>query len=386
METQVLEAKLGEILTQIKDHKAKCDERDAKFIEKLDALQKQADALDIKIAERHTAVPETKSLEDTLKEDKNLTHFLDVKQGTVKFTISGKHYQNWLEQKTTIDRPTVGFPTPGVLQIERTPGIVLEARQTLTMRNILSARPTSLGMIDFVKVNSAQAAASMQTEASAKVENALTFTTGSQKVETVASWIPATRQVLDDWSELMGAIDNALRYAVNQREDIELLFGNNVSPDLNGLYTAATAYDTSMLTALLGWNKADVISGAIQQIQIAKEIQPTFVVLHPTDYWQIIRTKDLNKDYLFGRNGMVDPFWGLTPFVTTFMTAGQFLIGSGSPVAAEIRDRMSMEVAISTEHASYFIQNMVAIRAEKRLALVIYRPGSFIKGTFNTSP
>jgi hypothetical protein len=29
---------------------------------------------------------------------------------------------------------------------------------------------------------------------------------------------------------------------------------------------------------------------------------------------------------------------------------------------------------------------MVAIRAEKRLALVVYRPASYIKGTFTTSP
>lgn len=395
MEFKDLEIKLGEILTKIKEHKEKGDEEFKKLgtmqtetKEKLDALQRQADALDIKIAERHTAQTETKSLLQTVKENPAVAHFLEVKQGTVKFMIEGRHYRDFIERKTTIDRAAVGFPTPGVLQMDRTPGIVLEARATLHMRNLLPSRPTSLGMIDFVKVNSAQSAASMQTESSAKAENALTFTADSEKVETIASWIPASRQVLDDWSELMGAIDNALRFAVAQREDAELLFGNGNSPDLNGVYTQATAFDTSsaILTPGLGWNKSDVISGAIQQIQIANEVAPTFVVLHPTDMWQILRTKDTNKDYIFGRNGMVDPFWGLTPYPTTMMTSGQFLVGSGSPVAAEIRDRMGIEIAISTEHASYFIQNMVAIRAEQREALVVYRPGSFIKGTFNTSP
>jgi hypothetical protein len=39
-----------------------------------------------------------------------------------------------------------------------------------------------------------------------------------------------------------------------------------------------------------------------------------------------------------------------------------------------------------TEHASIFMQNLIAIRAEKRLALITIRFGSFISGTFSTSP
>lgn len=67
---------------------------------------------------------------------------------------------------------------------------------------------------------------------------------------------------------------------------------------------------------------------------------------------------------------------------TTSITPGTFLVGSGSPVASEIRDRMELQIEGSTEHASYFIQNLIAIRGEKRLALVVKRPGSHITGSF----
>ena len=77
---------------------------------------------------------------------------------------------------------------------------------------------------------------------------------------------------------------------------------------------------------------------------------------------------------------------GLTPIRTTKMGAGNFLVGSGNPVASEIRDRMGMELAISTEHSTFFTENKIAIRAEKRVALVVYRPASFIFGSFTTSP
>jgi HK97 family phage major capsid protein len=149
--------------------------------------------------------------------------------------------------------------------------------------------------------------------------------------------------------------------------------------------TAATAFQTAL--GLPVYNKSDNISAAIQQIEIANEIDPTFVVLHPTDYWQILRTKDANRNYVFGNNGItIDPFWGLTPIRTNKMSVGTFLVGSGNPVAVEIRDRMDMELAISTEHANFFVENKVAVRAEKRVALPIYRPGSFIFGTFAVSP
>jgi hypothetical protein len=68
------------------------------------------------------------------------------------------------------------------------------------------------------------------------------------------------------------------------------------------------------------------------------------------------------------------------------MAAGTFLVGSGSPAAVEIRDRMSTQIEISTEHSDYFVRNLVAVRAEKRLALLTKRPASLVSGTFTTSP
>jgi HK97 family phage major capsid protein len=379
-------AKMSEAKTIEDAERKKFGETLASTQETIVSLQRQLDAIDVKITEQRANEPQVKSLEEEFKENAGLQQLLTTKTGSAKIVIAGKHFLNWLERKTTIDRAALGFPTVAVLQSDRTPGIIQEARQILTVRNVLASRPTSLGMVDFVKINSAQAAASMQTESSAKVENAITFTTGSQKVETIASIIPASRQALEDMAELMAAIDSGLSYAVNEREEKELLFGNGNSPDLNGIYTQATAFNTALLSLTPGWTKSDQISVAIQQIAIAKEIPPTFVVLHPTDYWQILRTKDANRNYLFGNNGMVDPFWGLTPIPTVHMSSGEFLVGSGSPVAAEIRDRMALEVVVSTEHSDWFAKNLIAIRGEKRLALAVYRAGSFIKGTFNTSP
>jgi HK97 family phage major capsid protein len=78
--------------------------------------------------------------------------------------------------------------------------------------------------------------------------------------------------------------------------------------------------------------------------------------------------------------------FGLVPVPTTSILSGTFLVGNGDPAAVEIRDRQEMTVEISTQHDDYFIKNKIAIRAEKRVALVVKRPDSFVTGSFSTSP
>jgi HK97 family phage major capsid protein len=391
-----LEDQLGSLKTEIKSWFDKAEEQQkehgtltTELKSKIDELQTQADGIEKKIAERHVIETPSKSLLDTLKENEDIANFLKKRSGSVAFKLDAKQTQQLWETKTTIDSAAVGAQTTGVLQIERIPGIVQEARQTLTIRDLLASRPTENQVIDFVKVNSPLTTASPQIETHTKKENAVTFTTVSEKVRTLATWIPASRQILDDFTELEGFLRTSLPYYVNLAEEQQLLTGSGSGEDLNGLITQGTNFNTALLPAGPGWNRIDIIGRAIQQIGIAKEISPTFIVLHPTDWWNIRLTKDTQGRYILGDPmGPVgrDQLFGLTPVITTTITSGTFLVGSGEAVAAEIRDRMGMTVEIATQHEDYFARNMVAIRAEKRLVLIVKRPGSFIDGTFNTSP
>jgi hypothetical protein len=53
-----------------------------------------------------------------------------------------------------------------------------------------------------------------------------------------------------------------------------------------------------------GWNKIDIIDRAIEQVTAAKELQPTFVVLNPIDWWDIRLTKDGFGRYILGTPNM----------------------------------------------------------------------------------
>jgi len=393
---KALEDQLADVHAELKTYFSKAEEEKKTLGLTLEttrtaisALQTQVDAIDKKIAEKHAASDAPVSLVQYLKENENVARIMRDRSGRASFLLEGKALQQVMARKTTITSAGVGWQTTGVLQIERIPGIVPEARTVLKVRDLLPARPTSLQVIDYVKVTTPMGIASPQIESSPKVENAVAFTAYSERVKTLATWIPASKQILDDFAELAGYLETTLPFYVDLAEEIQLLSGDGTGENLHGLIPQAASFNTTLLPPpSAGWQRIDVIGRAIQQINSANEIDPTFVILNPKDWWSLRLTKDSYGRYILGDPQMIGSanVFGLNVIWTPSMPVGSFLVGSGSPVASEIRDRMSMQVEISTEHMDFFVKNLVAIRAEKRLALVVKRGASFVTGTLNSSP
>ncbi len=338
----------------------------ADFDPRLTAMQRQLDAIDVGRAGRLGGGAETKSLYDLFNEDDGMKRLLSDKKGRAVINLKGADAL-LLQRKTNITEIAAGSATSGVLPIGRLPGITTEARQQLTVRDALTATPTTFQVIDFVKVNQPMAIASPAAEASQKAENAVTFTTVSERVKTIATWQPASRQILDDMDGLVSFIRTSLTYYLDLAEELQILSGDNVGEDLHGLIPQASAFSVGLLSATAGWNKIDIVGHVIQQITASKELMPSFIVLHPTDWWSMRLTKDGFGRFLLGNaqdNGImttdgfvltpVQNLFGLTVIPTTSIALGTFLVGSGSPVATEIMDRLETQIDISTEHSTFF--------------------------------
>jgi HK97 family phage major capsid protein len=125
----------------------------------------------------------------------------------------------------------------------------------------------------------------------------------------------------------------------------------------------------------------------IEQNEIANLMPCDFIVVNPADWADMELTKDTYGRYIVGdpANSLLPPtLWGRAVVVSNGITAGTFLAGVRQECC--IYDRQDAMVEISTEYSDYFVRNMVAIRCEERLALVVYRPLAFVQGTFNSSP
>ncbi len=355
------------------------------FVTNQKSMQRQLDAIDLSIKDRAVGGIARESLLDKLKSEDSFQRLVKDRRGSATLTLTGKDL-SLFERKTTITAVGQGFMQTGVMPIDRIPGITPEARQVLTVRDVLTANPTVMQVVDFVRVQTPMSIASPVPEASTKPENQLSFVSLSEKVRTLATFIPASKQILDDMAELANFINTSIGYYVDLCEEQQLLFGDSTGENLHGLVPQAMAFDKTQLPAA-GATKIDVIGCAIEQIEVAKEINPSFLICHPSDWWSMKLLKDSLGRYILG-----DPQSTTTPRIfdldvipTTSMVKGSFLVGSGNPTASEIRDRQELVVEVSTEHANFFIQNLVAIRAEKRLALIVKRPNSYITGTFTTA-
>jgi HK97 family phage major capsid protein len=270
---------------------------------------------------------------------------------------------------------------------ERMPGILPEPRRRLRVQDLITQVPTSSNLVEWVDVSSHDKTAAPVAETSAKPEAAIAFQKREERVRTIATWIPASKQILEDFEGLRAFLESSLAYAISEEFEGQLLFGSGAGENLNGLVTQAAVFNTSLLGT--NWTRIDVIGRAIQQLAAADELMPDFIVLNPTDYWSLALTKDAEGRYLI--SNPMDPrtlntLFGLAVVECSAMAQGQFLLGTSNPAAAQIRMRQPITVEISTEHADYFTRNLVAIRAELRAALVVMRPGAFVKGNLTSSP
>ena len=265
---------------------------------------------------------------------------------------------------------------------QRVPGVVRPGQQRLAVRDLMPNLPANSNLIQFAKETAfTNAAAPQAGEGVAKAESALTFTLANAAVQTIATWIPASRQILEDAAGLQAYINSRLLYFLKLEEEQQLLSGSGSGQNLSGLITNATVFDTSVVNTGTD-NYADVLRHAILQCELSM-FPASAIILNPRDVARIDLIKSTTGEYLFRapRGANSTAMWNL-PVVSSFsMPEGQFLVGAFD-LAAAIWDRADATVEISRDHADFFTRNLVAILVEERLALTIYRSDALIFGGF----
>ncbi len=266
-----------------------------------------------------------------------------------------------------------------LMQPDRRPGIQELLFRRLVVADLIASGTTESTTISYVQETGFTNAADTVAEGGTKPESALTFAAVTDTVRKIAHWLPVTEEMLEDAGQIRSYIDARLRLGVELVEEDQLLQGSGVAPDILGIRNR-----TGISTAVVrddagGESNADAIYRQIAAIATGALIQPDGIVMNPTNWSTIELMKDDSGAYMAGgpfaaRVGLT--LWGLRVVATPAIAAGTATVGAWASSAQAFR-RGGMRVEASNSHSDFFIKNLVAIRAEERLALAVYRPAAF---------
>lgn len=290
-------------------------------------------------------------------------------------------------RRLAIDMPRNALTSFAVNPVDGSTKVITNPNQRLTVRDLLAPGDTESNAVAYLRELLFTNNAAPVAENTTKPYSEITFEEVLSGVKTVAHLMKIAKQTLDDLPQLRSIINGRLLNGLKRVEDTHLLFGSGVGNNLHGIYTQATAF-ANPSTKTTPSNSLDVMRLAMLQVTLA-ELSATGHVMHDIDWTDIELIKDANtKGYLFSNPfGTLEArLWGL-PVAQTNQAGmlGNFLTGSFAD-AAQIFDREDANVVVSTENADDFEKNMVSIRAEERLALAVYRPQAFVKGSLTVGP
>lgn len=295
------------------------------------------------------------------------------------------------EDETRALASTALYPSE-YLQAQRLPGIQRDSDLQGSLRDVLLTGTLSAESLVFFREDVYTNNAAFVAEATAttgtsgtKPESGITFAQETATVGTIAHWIPITEQF--EWAapELRSYIDGRLLDGLQLEEDGQLLLGDGVAPNPEGLLNHDDiqvldgAYFTGAPTQNVGTDAEpfDRIARARRLISTVGRARASFIVLNPEDDERFQTVADANGHYYGGgpfTTGQPSSFWGLPRIVNENMPAGEALVGDGR--AAQVWDRMSARIVVGYVN-DQLIRNMKTVLAEKRVGLAVYRPAAF---------
>lgn len=307
--------------------------------------------------------------------------------GNISGPVSMKSFAAEFKDITSSTTNAAGSVGAGLPNAGRM-GLIAPDKIELRVRDLLNVVPTTLTSMEYVKYTFTNNAAIVydagasgnKREGVTKPKSDMQMTKANATAETIAHWVAASKQILADINGLRGVIDTELLYGLKLEEENEILNGDGTAGHLNGLMNQAATLDYELLGAAP--TKIDKIRAAILQARLA--LYPvTGIILNPQDWFDIETAKDTLGRYIIGDpQGMAAPrLWGKPVVESDSMTYDDFLVGAFR-MGATLFDREEANIESRDTHASFFIQNMIAIRAEERVMLVVPRPQAFVKGPF----
>jgi HK97 family phage major capsid protein len=286
---------------------------------------------------------------------------------------------------------STGAGTGGALVIPQyLPGVLPLPQRPLAIRDLFSQATTEGDTLSYAAQSAFDTAAAPVAQATSlatglKPQSSIGWQRRTEPIESIATWMAATRRQLADAGQTKSLIDNQLDLMLKIAEEDQLVNGNGTSPNLRGILNrvGVQVLDLS-LAAAAKFQNFDAIRDAIRLIQTgAARAVADGVVVNPTDAAIMDEQKDTQSRYVGNGPFNTGPavLWNRPRVESEAIAAGTALVGAFK-VGGTVFQREPVQIFASDSHSDFFIRNLVAVLAEERLGFAVYFPAAFCKVIF----
>ena len=361
----------GKVKEEVQAEIKKYNDLNEELTKRLDLIETKAGRFDQVMARKSMADAFMQKLQDE-----------GVKQGyRGNFTLTPKDFEG-IDLRKADDMTGSNTFTNNVPGYEHLPEIHFDPDRRNRIRDLILQGTTSMTAIEYIRETAFYDQTDVTAEGAEFNQSDFDLTAYTANVRKITTYIMLSEEMMDDVEGMTSYILARLPGKINKDEDTQILKGSGTGNNLSGLTTNATAYSDNLADTKV--QRIDVLVDAVRQV-VDDEYTPSAILLNPADFYLIALTKDSNGQYILPWFlGVTQPQLAGVPVVmSTAQTSGVFDIITRE--AAQVFFRKELTVEFSNQSEDNFIKGMVTVRAQKRLALAIYRPTALLTGTFSVA-
>ena len=271
---------------------------------------------------------------------------------------------------------------------QRIPGLNVIATRVPRLLDLFARGRATSNKISWVYQANRDGSAGGTLEGNTKNQIDFDLVVGSEDVVKRTAFIKVSTEMLSDIDFIETEIRNELVRLLLKDAETTAYSGNGTAPALRGIRTVAPAFSAgTFANSVYNANELDVLVIAMNQIKIAEQGMPNYILMHPSDVTKLKLYKVSSSDRRYvdrlvnvGSTLVLD---GVPIIETTLVTAGDYLIGDFTMATLYEKEGLNVTMGID---GNDFTKNLRTIIAEWRGALVVKNNNrtAFVKGTFAT--
>ena len=354
---ELIENKAAELNKSVEEVRAENVELKAN----LEAVAKQADALDIKMQENKVNI-ENKS-NDPLRDmiTKNYDAIKDVKKG------------NTVEIKAVGDM-TLGASLTGDQPRDYNFDVVIHPSQKVNVADLVNHITISGGTYTFVREGTVEGGFATQTEGSAKSQIDTEYAMIDVSTDFLAGYAVYSKKMRNNLPFLETALPQTLRREYWKAENAQF-------------NTALASGATASTQIITGQNKVEMLLAEVATLE-SGDYSPNAIVVPTSDFYDILVTeKSTGAGY--GLPGVVTyaggqlAINGIPVVKANWLAANKYFVADWSRIRKVTTQGLGLQ--FSEESGDNFVKNNITARMESQIALAIEQPLAVIYGDFTAT-